>query len=93
MVLSDTAACVRLALSARVCHKGPMGRRLRDFASITDFFSAREIDELQAAIEDARREARARRRSDDDPHAAPVPPTEPAVPDNPGSSPLREGVA
>ncbi len=33
--------------------------RLRDFESINAFFSAREIDELQAAI-DARREARAR---------------------------------
>jgi hypothetical protein len=32
-------------------------RRLRDFASIAAFFSEREIEELQAAI-DARREAR-----------------------------------
>ena len=33
--------------------------RLRDFASIGDFLSDREIDELQVAI-DKRREARAR---------------------------------
>jgi hypothetical protein len=33
-------------------------RRLRDFDSIAHFFSDREIEELQAAI-DARREARA----------------------------------
>lgn len=35
-------------------------RRLRDFASIADFFGDREIDELQAAI-DARRKAKAGR--------------------------------
>ncbi|MDP8901670.1 MAG: hypothetical protein M3N33_11130 [Actinomycetota bacterium] len=35
-------------------------KRRRDFASITAFFSDREIDELQAAA-DARREARAGR--------------------------------
>ena len=79
-----------LALSAGICHKRHM-RRLRDFASIADFFSAREIDELQAAI-DARREARAGWLPEDDPHAAPMPPTEPAVPDNPGSNPRRGGV-
>jgi hypothetical protein len=66
-------------------------KRLRDFASIVAVFSDREIDKLQAAI-DARREARARRRSDDDPHAAPMRPTEPAVPNNPGSTPRRGGV-
>ncbi|MDP9438608.1 MAG: hypothetical protein M3P49_07675 [Actinomycetota bacterium] len=31
-------------------------RRLKDFAAIRDFFSDREIEELQAAV-DARREA------------------------------------
>jgi hypothetical protein len=41
---------------------------------------------------DARREAQARRRSDDDPGAASMPPTEPAVPDKPGSNPRRGGV-
>ena len=47
---------------AGVCHKGGV-KRLRDFESIAAYFSEREIDELQAAI-DARREARAAR---DDP--------------------------
>ncbi len=86
MVLHGTSA---LALSAGLCHKEHM-RRLRDFASIADFFSAREIDELQAAI-DVRREARAGRLPDDDPPAALMPPTEPAGPDNPGSNPPRRG--
>jgi hypothetical protein len=35
-------------------------KRLRDFESIAAFFSDREIEELQAAV-DARREARAAR--------------------------------
>jgi hypothetical protein len=48
-----------LAPSAGLCHKGRVGR-LRDFASMADFFSDREIDELQAAI-DARRESSAAR--------------------------------
>jgi hypothetical protein len=56
-VLSDTAQADALALSAGVCHKGDV-RRLREFKSIAAFFSNREIDKLQAAI-DARREARA----------------------------------
>ncbi|CAA9401688.1 MAG: hypothetical protein AVDCRST_MAG01-01-1072 [uncultured Rubrobacteraceae bacterium] len=43
-------------------------RRLRDFQSIRDFCSDREIDELQAAV-DARREARARRAEDPGPPA------------------------
>jgi len=46
---------------------------LRDFDSIADFFSEREVDELQAAI-DARREARAGRLED----VAPPPLSEPA---------------
>ncbi len=53
----DTAHAAALALSVSVCHKGCV-RRLRDFASINAYFSEREIDELQAAI-DARRQARA----------------------------------
>lgn len=49
--------------------------RLRDFASIAAFFSDREIDEIQAAI-DARRETRARRAEDP---APPTPGTRPRV--------------
>ena len=51
-----------LASAAAACDKGGVGR-LRDFYSINALFSAREIDELQAAI-DARREARAMRPED-----------------------------
>ncbi len=46
----DTAHAAALALSVGVCHKGYV-RRLRDFASINAYFSEREIDELQAAID------------------------------------------
>ncbi len=65
MVLSDTPQADALALSAGVCHKGCV-RRLRDFDSITAFFSDWEIDGLQATI-DARREARAGRPDDTPP--------------------------
>ena len=51
----DTSRRPALAFPGAACHKGPV-RRLRDFASINDFLSDREIDELQAAI-DARRGA------------------------------------
>ena len=60
-------------------------RRLRDFASIADFFSDREIDELQAAI-DSRREARAGRRdvsgseaADETPPSGPEPGARPTA--------------
>jgi hypothetical protein len=46
-------------------------RRLRDFDSIAAFFSDREIDDLQAAV-DSRREASALRPSGS---ATPVPPS------------------
>ncbi len=45
----DTAHAAALALSVGVCHKGCV--MLRDFASINAYFSEREIDELQAAID------------------------------------------
>ncbi len=45
----DTYGCAHaLARPAGRCHKETV-RRLRDFAAIRDFFSEREIDELQAA--------------------------------------------
>ena len=48
----------------KACPDAGKGRAmLRDFASIAAFFSEREIDELQAAI-DARREARMRHAED-----------------------------
>ena len=56
-VPGDTSRHPALAFPGAACHKGPV-KTLRDFSSINDFFSDREIDELQAAI-DARREAHA----------------------------------
>ncbi len=80
----DTSHAAALALSVGVCHKGGV-RRLRDFASIAHFFSDREIEELQAAI-DARRQARAVR--PDEPPKAQMSWQEPK-PDEPGSAPRR----
>ena len=54
----DTSHAAALALSVGVCHKGGV-RRLRDFASIAAVLSDQEIDELQAAIDERREEARA----------------------------------
>lgn len=58
MVRSDTVQAATLAFSVGVCHKGGV-KRLRDFEGIVAFLSEREIDEMQAAI-DERREARER---------------------------------
>lgn len=66
----DAAGKDALAFCTGVCHEGAV-RRLRDFDSVARFFSDREIEEIQAAV-DARREARAVRSGD--PPAAPVQP-------------------
>ena len=80
----DTSHAAALALHVGVCHKGSV-RRLRDFESIARFFSDREIEELQAAI-DARRQARTVR--PDEPPKARMSRQEPK-PDGPGSAPRR----
>ena len=58
--LRQVRRAVRLGMSLQawasgpgLCHKGRM--RLRDYASIVALFSNREIDELQATIDERRR--------------------------------------